>query len=136
MSFLNLVVTFAVIMGIVAFIAGFVNSVILMRRAAKNQESVSSGSQLGAVLLVWAGGALVGVSMVTAAMVKDSEADLQALKGEVDTMQAKVRVYENGITRMEKALESAKSSKATAEKVTSDLRAELNELRQRRASIR
>ena len=134
MSILTWVVGFAVVMGVVAFIAGLVNALQLLKRAGEGGAPV--GSQLGAVLLVWAGGALVGVAMVTAAMVKDSETDVVELKGEIDTMRARVRVYESGMTRMEKSLESAKTSKASAEKVVTDLKAELTDLRHKRASIR
>ena len=95
-----------------------------------------AGTQIGAILLVGIGGALVGTAMVTAALVTEREADLIALKGSVDFLEAKVRVYESGIGRLERALESAKGSRVSVDRLVSDLKHEVTDLRQKRASLR
>jgi hypothetical protein len=130
------VVGFAVVMGIVAFVAGLINCVQLLRQARTGEKPVPVGTQLGAVLLVGIGGGLVATAMVTAAHVKDREADANVLRGEVNSLQAKSTVYEHGLARLEKALDAAKGSRASADKLAADLRQELIELRQQRAGVR
>lgn len=135
MDVLTWVVTFAVIMGVVAFLAGLINAIRLLRMAG-GAGAAPVGTQVGAVLLVGIGGALVGTAMVTAAMVKEREADLIALRSTVDFLEAKVRLYETGLTRLERALEGAKGGRVAADRLVADLRNELADLRQKRATLR
>ena len=136
MSILTWVVVFSVIMGVVAFVAGLVLSIRLLRGPAGGAGAAPAGTQLGAVLLVGIGGALVGTSMVTAAMVKDGEADMIQLRSVVNQQEAKIRVYETGLTRLDRALDAAKGAKVGADRLAAEIRQELNDLRQKRASLR
>lgn len=135
MSILTSVVVFSVLMGVVAFVAGLVLSVRLLRGAAAG-ATAPTGTQLGAVLLVGIGGALVGTAMVTAALVTDRESDLIHLQSTINQQDARIRLYETGLTRMERALDAAKGTKGGGDKVTADIRKELHDLRQKRAGLR
>ena len=134
MSILTSVVVFAVVIGIAAFVAGLVLSVRLLRGAAGGSPA-PTGTQLGAVLLVGIGGALVGTAMVTAALVTDRESDMIQVQSAINHLEAKVRVYESGLTRIERVLDAAKGAKGGGDKVTGEIRKELNDLRQKRASL-
>ena len=134
MNILTSVVVFAVLMGIVAFVAGLILSVRILRGSTAG-AAAPPGTQLGAVLLVGIGGALVGTAMVTAALVTDRESDLVQLQSVINQQDAKIKLYENGITRMERALDASKGAKGGGDKVTEDIRKELNDLRQKRAGL-
>jgi len=136
MNILTWVVTFAVIMGVVAFLAGLVNALRLLRQAAGGGAAPPPGTQLGAVLLVGIGGALVGTAMVTAALVTERETDLVNLKSSLDFLEAKVRVYETGLGRLERTLEGAKGSRVNADRLVVELKQEVADLRLKRASLR
>lgn len=136
MSILTWVVVFSVFMGVVAFVAGLAFSIRLLRSSAGGASAAPAGTQLGAVLLVGIGGALVGTSMVTAAMVKDRESDLIQVQSVINQQEAKIRVYETGLTRLERALDAAKAGKVGADRLASEIRQELSDLRQKRASLR
>ncbi len=88
------------------------------------------------MLLVGIGGALVGTSTVTAALVTGREADLIQPRGVVNLLETKVRVYEQGITRLEKSVGAAKGVKGGADRLAKEIRQELSDLRQRRAALR
>lgn len=133
MTILAWVVFFAVLMGVVAFVAGLVNAVRLLSPA--REAAVPVGTQLGAVLLVGIGGGLVATAMVTAALVRERDMEFYQLQGTVNHLEARVRVYEDGLGRMERALEAAKGSRATADRMAADIRQEITDLRKRRASI-
>ena len=135
MSILTSVVVFAVVMGIAAFAAGLVLSVRLLRGPGGG-AGATPATPLGAVLLVGIGGALVGTAMVTAALVTEREADLIQMQSVINQLETKVRVYEQGIARLEKSAEAAKASKGGADRLAAEIRQELSELRQRRAAIR
>ncbi len=136
MNILTWVVTFAVIMGVVAFLAGLVNALRLLRQAAGGGAAPPPGTQLGAVLLVGIGGALVGTAMVTAALVTERETDLVNLKSSLDFLEAKVRVYETGLGRLERTLEGAKGSRVNPDRLVVELKQEVADLRLKRASLR
>ena len=133
MTILSWVVFFAVLMGVVAFVAGLVNAVRLLKPT--RDATVPVGTQLGAVLLVGIGGALVATAMVTAALVRERDTEFHQLQGTVNQLEAKVRVYESGLARMERALEAAKGSRASADRIAADMRQEIADLRQKRASL-
>ncbi len=136
MNVLTVVLVFSVLMGVVAFAAGLILSVRLLRGPGGGAAVTPVGTQLGAVLLVGIGGALVGTAMVTAALVTERETDLIQLQSVVNQLETKVRVYEQGITRLEKSVEASKVSRGGADRLAAEIRQELNELRQRRAAIR
>ena len=133
MTMLTWVVFFAVLMGVVAFVAGLVNAVRLLRPS--REGAVPVGTQLGAVLLVGIGGALVGTAMVTAALVKERDVEVHQLQSAVNQLEAKVRLYETGLTRLERTVEAARGSRASTDRITAEIRQEIAELRQRRASV-
>ncbi len=136
MNVLTVVLVFSVLMGIVAFAAGLVLSVRLLRGPGGGAGTAPVGTQLGAVLLVGIGGALVATALVTAALVTEREADLIQLQSVVNQLESKVRVYEQGIGRLEKSVEASKASKGGGDRLAAEIRQELRELRQRRTAIR
>ncbi len=136
MNVLTVVLVFSVLMGIVAFAAGLVLSVRLLRGPGGGAAVTPVGTQLGAVLLVGIGGALVATALVTAALVTEREADLIQLQSVVNQLESKVRVYEQGIGRLEKSVEASKASKGGGDRLAAEIRQELRELRQRRTAIR
>ena len=136
MNVLTVILVFSVLMGVVAFAAGLVLSVRLLRVPGGGAGTAPVGTQLGAVLLVGIGGALVGTAMVTAALVTEREADLIQMQSVVNQLEAKVRVYEQGITRLEKSVEASKAAKGSADRLAAEVHQELKDLRQRRTAIR
>lgn len=131
MSLLTLVVVLSVFMGVVAFVAGLVLCVQLGRRPSGT--AATRRNTLGAVLLVGLGGTVVGTTMVTAALVTDREADHIRLRGAVNLLEAKIRVYEGGLSRLERALEAAREMKG--EDPFAGVRDELAKVRQKRAGL-
>lgn len=136
MGTLTWVVVFSVLMGVVAFIAGLIISVRLLRGPSGGAGAVPTGTQLGAVLLVGIGGALVATAMVTAALVTDREADLIQLQGSINSLDAKIRVYEAGLTRMERTLDAAKATKGGGDRLATEIREQISDLRKKRATMR
>lgn len=136
MNVLTVVLVFSVLMGIVAFAVGLILSVRLLRGPGGGPVSAPVGTQLGAVLLVGIGGILVCTAMVTAALVTEREADLHQMQSVINQLETKIRVYEQGISRLEKSVEASKAARGGGDRLAAEVRQELTELRQRRAAIR
>lgn len=136
MSILNWVLVFSVLMGAAAFVAGLVIAVRLLRGSLGGGAAAPAGTQLGAVLLCGIGGALVATAMVTAALVTEREVDIWELRSAINALDARVHVYEAGLARMERSLDAAKSKKGGGDQLASEIREQISELRQKRASMR
>jgi hypothetical protein len=54
----------------------------------------------------------------------------------VNFLEAKTRVYEDGLNRLDRALEGAKGGRGNVERLVADLKQEISDLRHRRATLR
>ena len=137
MSIVTMAVTLAMLLWAVWFVAkGLSHGVRLLRRPSgqgpSREERVER--EIGVVLLVGVVGVLVGTALFVVVLVTQRESQAFDLRARIAQLEDRVKVYEDGVGRLERAVEAgAREGRASGDRLDSDVRQGLSDLRKRLA---